>query len=137
MTRTQDFWESAGFVAAKWTGGKFCLGGYRYNDAKDSGTGVGLTVENGFVGATTLPDDDQSCVVVALDEVPCDIRAEGANCVAGSAGASPPSAVWEEVVNDVSNERRKSDDYVWIINRIRCQKDPDPSCCEFGQEWCV
>jgi hypothetical protein len=101
MTRTSDFWESAGFVIAKWPGGKYCLGGYQYDDGKgSSGAGVGLTVEEGSVGATILTQDDQACVVVALTEVPCDIRAETANCIAEKMKVTAsPSADGKDILN--------------------------------------
>ena len=93
MTRTPEYWESGNFVITKWPGGKYCLGGFRYDDRVGSGAGIGLTYEAGSVGATMLPRDDQACVVMTLTEVPCDIRAEGANCIGGNttaAAASPP-----------------------------------------------
>jgi hypothetical protein len=101
MTRTSDFWESGNFVLTKWPGGKYCLGGFRYDDRLGSGSGVGLAYEAGTVGATMLPNDDQACVVMTFTEVPCDIRGQTANCIGGSttvAATSPPPG-GNDVVN--------------------------------------
>jgi hypothetical protein len=83
MTRTSDFSKSGGFIITKWPGGKHCLGGYHSN------VGIGLTAQAGSVGATTLPSDEQSCILITLTEVPCDIRAPDANCIGGNKTASP------------------------------------------------
>ncbi|KAE9367965.1 hypothetical protein N431DRAFT_416968 [Stipitochalara longipes BDJ] len=85
MTRTSDFSKSGGFVITKWPGGKHCLGSYQ------SGAGVGLIAQAGSVGATTLPSDEQSCLLITLTEVPCDIRAPDANCIAGNKTETPAS----------------------------------------------
>jgi len=79
-------------VITKWPGGKYCLGGFRYDDGVGSGAGVGLTYEAGSVGATVLPRDDQACIVMMLTEVPCDIRGERANCIGGKAIAAVVSS---------------------------------------------
>jgi hypothetical protein len=85
MTRTSDFSKSGGFIITKWPGGKHCLGGYQ------SGVGIGLTAQAGSVGATTLPSDEQSCILITLTEVPCDIRARDANCIGENKTETPAS----------------------------------------------
>lgn len=46
----------------------------------ENGVGLIKADDGGSVGATMLTRDDQSCVLVTLTEVPCDIRAPTANC---------------------------------------------------------
>lgn len=46
----------------------------------ENGVGLIKADDRGSVGATMLTRDDQSCVLVTLMEVPCDIRAPTANC---------------------------------------------------------
>ena len=78
ITRTPRWEEAADFVIVKWPGGKHCLGGL------ESGVGLIKADDGGSVGATMLTMDDQSCVLVTVTEVPCDIRAETANCFGGN-----------------------------------------------------
>jgi hypothetical protein len=74
ITRTPWWGEAADFVIAKWPGGKHCLGGL------ENGVGLIKADDEGSVGATLLTRNDQSCVLVTLTEVPCDIRDPTANC---------------------------------------------------------
>lgn len=92
MTRTDDFWESGGFVITRWPDKQYCLGGYRYDNGVGSGTGVGTKRQAGGLLATFLNDDDQACVVVTVTEIPCDIRAPEANCIGGNKIGSSASS---------------------------------------------
>jgi hypothetical protein len=50
----------------------------------EGGVGLIKADDAGSVGATMLTMDDQSCVLVTVTEVACDIRAEMANCFGGN-----------------------------------------------------
>jgi hypothetical protein len=91
LARTPFFITSGRFIIAKWPGGKHCLGGY------DTGIGVGLTYEDGIVGATMI-SDDQSCIVFTLTEVPCDIR----TCIEGNKMGTPVTPASGEASSNVS-----------------------------------
>lgn len=73
ITKTPDYAQAGVFTLTKWPCGKYCLGGLY--------AGVGPTCPADVVGMTFTTPDKDSCVVVDLTEVPCDVHAKANNCI--------------------------------------------------------
>jgi hypothetical protein len=68
----------------------------------ENGIGLIKADEGGSVGVTSLTRDDQSCVLVTLTEVACDIRARTANCIGGNMTETSASSPAESKVVNAS-----------------------------------
>jgi len=71
--KTPNYADAGIFTLTKWPCGKYCLG--------ELNAGIGPTCPSDVTGMTFTTADKDSCVVVDLMEVPCDIHAKENNCI--------------------------------------------------------